>query len=163
PDNIWSRAEALSWMFFEQYSDEPYVAVARSYLAYAPKEELKKREHLLHEWHAKGNAALAVMENHIRKRDWLAGTRYSVSDFALFGYTRTAQAKAVSNSLNISQSPAGSSAFASNRVTFRVRNAGEASACQKACETLYPRRLRPREPEKIMRAGRCTSGAESSV
>ena len=42
PDDSWSRAEALSWMFFEQYSHEPYVAVARFWLAYAPKDELKK-------------------------------------------------------------------------------------------------------------------------
>jgi len=66
PGDSWSRAEALSWMFFEQYSHEPYIAVARFYLTYAPKEELKKREHLVAEWHAKGNAALAVMENHLR-------------------------------------------------------------------------------------------------
>jgi len=90
PDDSWSRAEALSWMFFEQYSHEPYIAVARFYLAYAPKEELKKREHLAAEWHAKGNAALAVMENHLRKRDWFAGARYSVADIALFGYTHCA-------------------------------------------------------------------------
>ena len=90
PDDSWSRAEALSWMFFEQYSHEPYVAVARFYLAYAPKEELKKREHLVPEWHAKGNAALAVMEDRLRMQDWFAGTHYSVADIALFGYTHCA-------------------------------------------------------------------------
>ena len=90
PYDSWSRAEALSWMFFEQYSHEPYVAVARFYLAYAPKEELKKREHFVPEWHAKGNAALAVMESHLRKRDWFAGTCYSVADIALFAYTHCA-------------------------------------------------------------------------
>ena len=91
PDGSWSRAEALSWMFFEQYSHEPYVAVARFYLAHAPKDELKKREHLVPEWHAKGNAALAVMEGHLNKRDWFAGARYSVGDIALFGYTHCAE------------------------------------------------------------------------
>jgi len=91
PDESWSRAEALSWMFFEQYSHERYVAVARFYLAHAPKDELKKREHLVCEWHAKGNAALAVMEDHLRKRDWFAGARYSVGDIALFGYTHCAE------------------------------------------------------------------------
>ena len=90
PGDSWSRAEALSWMFFEQYSHEPYIAVARFYLTYAPKEELKKREHLVAEWHAKGNAALAVMENHLRQRDWFAGADYSVADIALFGYTHCA-------------------------------------------------------------------------
>jgi glutathione S-transferase len=90
PDDSWSRAEALSWMFFEQYSHEPYVAVARFWLAHAPKEELKKKEHLVPEWHAKGNAALAVMEKHLDARDWFAGGHYSVADIALFGYTHCA-------------------------------------------------------------------------
>jgi glutathione S-transferase len=66
------------------------VAVARFWLTYAPKEELKKKEHLVSEWHAKGNAALGVMEHHLRKRDWFAGTRYSIADIALFGYTHCA-------------------------------------------------------------------------
>ena len=90
PGGGWARAEALSWMFFEQYSHEPYVAIARFYLAYAPKEELEKKEHLVAEWHTKGNAALAVMENHLREREWFAGAHYSVADIALFGYTHCA-------------------------------------------------------------------------
>ena len=91
PNDSWSRAEALSWMFFEQYSHEPYIAVARFWLAYAPKEELKRKHHLVPEWHAKGNAALAVMEKHLSARDWFAGRRYSVADIALFGYTHCAE------------------------------------------------------------------------
>ena len=42
PEDSWSKAQALSWMFFEQYSHEPYVAVARFWLSEAPKDELKK-------------------------------------------------------------------------------------------------------------------------
>src|SRR5262249_6378481 len=91
PDDGWSRAQALSWMFFEQYSHEPYIAVARFYLTYAPNDELQKREHLVAEWHAKGNAALPVMEGHLCKRDWFGGVRYSVADIALFGYTHCAE------------------------------------------------------------------------
>jgi len=90
PDDSWSRAEALSWMFFEQYSHEPYIAVARFWLTLAPKEQLKKKEHLVSEWREKGNAALAVMENHLCKRDWFAGAHYSIADIALFGYTHCA-------------------------------------------------------------------------
>src|SRR4051812_15236392 len=62
PDDAWGRAQALSWMFFEQYSHEPYIAVARFWLKYAPKEDLEKKRHLIPEWHARGNAALAVMD-----------------------------------------------------------------------------------------------------
>src|SRR6202522_864705 len=53
PDDAWSRAEALSWMFFEQYSHEPYIAVARFWLAFAPKHQLETKQHLVPEWHAK--------------------------------------------------------------------------------------------------------------
>src|SRR5580704_1313472 len=90
PSDRWSRAEVLQWMFFEQYSHEPYIAVARFWVAFAPKEELEKRRHLIPEWHAKGNAALGVMENHLARRDWFAGGRYSIADIALYGYTHRA-------------------------------------------------------------------------
>jgi glutathione S-transferase len=90
PTDNWGRAEALSWMFFEQYSHEPYVAVARFWLAYAPVEEREKRRHLVPEWHAKGNAALGVMETRLKTRDWFAAERYSIADIALYGYTHCA-------------------------------------------------------------------------
>jgi glutathione S-transferase len=90
PTDNWGRAEALSWMFFEQYSHEPYVAVARFWLAFAAKDELEKKRHLVAEWHAKGNAALGVMETHLKTQDWFAGKRYSVADIALYGYTHCA-------------------------------------------------------------------------
>lgn len=90
PADRWGRAEAHQWMFFEQYSHEPYVAVARFWLAYAPKVELDKKRHLVGEWHEKGNAALAVMETHLSAHDWFAGGRYSIADIALYGYTHCA-------------------------------------------------------------------------
>ena len=90
PTDKWGRAQALSWMFFEQYSHEPYVAVARFWLTEGPKEELEKKRHLIPEWHAKGNAALGVMNTHLEKQDWFAGGRYSVADIALYAYTHCA-------------------------------------------------------------------------
>jgi glutathione S-transferase len=90
PADRWGRAEALQWMFFEQYSHEPYIAVARFWLAFAPPEELEKKRHLVPEWHAKGNAALGVMQAHLAQRDWFAGGRYSIADIALYGYTHSA-------------------------------------------------------------------------
>jgi len=90
PAERWGRAEAHQWMFFEQYSHEPYVAVARFWLAYATKAELDKKRHLVGEWHEKGNAALGVMETHLARRDWFAGGRYSIADVALYGYTHCA-------------------------------------------------------------------------
>jgi len=91
PGASWHRAQMLQWMFFEQYSHEPYIAVARFWLAYAPKEELQKKLHLVPEWHARGKAALAVMQTHLNKHDWFAGPDYSIADIALFGYTHCAK------------------------------------------------------------------------
>jgi len=90
PDDDWGRSEALSWMFFEQYSHEPYIAVARLWLAHTAPEELAKKRALIPELHAKGNAALGVMETHLKTHDWFAGGRYSIADIALYGYTHTA-------------------------------------------------------------------------
>jgi glutathione S-transferase len=90
PGNEWDRAQMLQWMFFEQYSHEPYVAMARYWLAFAPPEELEKKRHLVPEWHAKGNAALGVMEGHLKSHDWFAGNDYSIADIALYAYTHCA-------------------------------------------------------------------------
>ena len=90
PQSSWDRAQMLQWMFFEQYSHEPYIAVARFWLAFAKPEELEKKRHLVPEWHTKGNAALAVMETHLKKHDWFAGSTHSIADIALYGYTHSA-------------------------------------------------------------------------
>ncbi len=90
PETKWGRAEMIQWMMFEQYSHEPYIAVARFWLGFAPKDELEKKRHLVSEWHAKGNAALGVMDTHLARHDWFAGGRYSIADIALFAYTHCA-------------------------------------------------------------------------
>jgi glutathione S-transferase len=90
PTDPWQRAQMLQWMFFEQYSHEPYVAVARFWLTYAPKDLLEKKQDRVAEWHEKGNAALAVMERHLQKQDWFAESGYSITDIALYGYTHSA-------------------------------------------------------------------------
>jgi len=90
PIDAWDQANVLRWMFFEQYSHEPYIAVARFWLTYAAPEELAKKRHLAPEWHEKGYAALRVMETHLKTHDWFAGGRYSIADIALYGYTHSA-------------------------------------------------------------------------
>ena len=90
PSDDWSKAQALRWMFFGQYSHEPYVAVARRWLMYETKEALEPKRTLIPEWHARGNAALSVMETHLTHHDWLAGNAYSLADIALYGYTHCA-------------------------------------------------------------------------
>ena len=102
PESKWDRAQALSWMFFEQYSHEPYVAVARFWLHYAPKAELAKKQHLVGEWHDKGNAALGVMNTHLKTHDWFASQNYSIADISLYGYTHCA----AEGGFNLSDYPA---------------------------------------------------------
>lgn len=90
PAEKWARAQMMQWMFFEQYSHEPYVAVRRFLLTEAPPEMRKKREHEMPMLHERGNAALGVMETHLKKNDWFAGGQYSIADVALYGYTHAA-------------------------------------------------------------------------
>jgi glutathione S-transferase len=90
PQDKWARAQMMSWMFFEQYSHEPYIATSRFWITYAPKEERAKKEHLFAEWRRLGNAALGVMETHLAKHKWFAAERYSIADIALYGYTHSA-------------------------------------------------------------------------
>ncbi len=90
PASSWDRGQMLQWMFFEQYSHEPYIAVARFWLSYAKPEDLEKKRALVPEWHAKGRAALAVMDSHLKRHDWFAGGAYSAADIALYGYTHCA-------------------------------------------------------------------------
>ena len=91
PSDRFARAQMLQWMFFEQYSHEPYIAVARFWMVFVPKEKRREKEHLIPEWHAKGNAALGVMEDHLQKNDWFAGGHYSLADIALYAYTHCAE------------------------------------------------------------------------
>jgi glutathione S-transferase len=90
PDTAWERAQMLQWMFFEQYSHEPYIAVARFWLRFAPAAARESKRSLIPEWHAKGRAALAVMETHLATHDWFAGSAYSIADIALYAYTHCA-------------------------------------------------------------------------
>jgi glutathione S-transferase len=91
PPDKWARGQALQWMFFEQYDHEPYIAVARRWLGYEPPDLLATKRHLIPEWHARGNAALGVMETHLTKQAWFAGERYSIADIALYGYSHCAE------------------------------------------------------------------------
>jgi glutathione S-transferase len=91
PTDRFERAQMLQWMCFEQYSHEPYIAVARFWMTFVPKEQLRAKEHLIAEWHAKGNAALGVMEGQLKTHDWFAGNRLSLADIALYAYTHCAE------------------------------------------------------------------------
>ena len=87
--DAWQRAQTLSWMFFEQYSHEPQVAVARFICGWTPLDSPRRAElPLLRE---RGHRALAVMERHLAANAWFTATGYGIADIALFAYTHCAQ------------------------------------------------------------------------
>jgi glutathione S-transferase len=75
-------------MFFEQYSHEPYIAVARSILHYLPPDSPRRAE--LPKLHERGHHALSVMERHLAAEPFFAAGRYTIADIALFAYTHCA-------------------------------------------------------------------------
>lgn len=82
------HAQVLQWLFFEQYSHEPYIAVARFIRKFLPADHARQTE--LPRLHERGNQALAVMETHLANRTYFVGERYSIADIALFAYTHCA-------------------------------------------------------------------------
>jgi glutathione S-transferase len=83
-----ARAQVLQWMFFEQYSHEPYVATPRFILKHLPADSPRCSE--LPQRLNQGRAALAVMESHLKKRAFFVDERYSIADIALYAYTHVA-------------------------------------------------------------------------
>ena len=88
PADKLGRARALQWMFFEQYSHEPYIAVARSILRYQPPESPRRAE--LPRLRERGHQALAVMQQHLARERFFVGGSYSVADISLYAYTHAA-------------------------------------------------------------------------
>jgi glutathione S-transferase len=85
PSDPWQKAQALSWMFFEQYSHEPYVAVARFICGWTPADSPRRAD--LPKLRERGHAALTVMEQHLAAHDWFTGDDYGIADIALYAYT----------------------------------------------------------------------------
>jgi glutathione S-transferase len=88
PSERLGRARVLQWMFFEQYSHEPYIAVARFIARFLPADSPRRAE--MPKLMERGNQALAVMEQHLQKEPFFAAGRYTVADIALYAYTHSA-------------------------------------------------------------------------
>src|SRR5262249_28570675 len=88
PEERFARAEVLQWMFFEQYSHEPYIATVRSWILHTTLDEAKRKA--IEERRPRGYAALGVMEQHLGPRRFFVGERYSIADIALYAYTHVA-------------------------------------------------------------------------
>ncbi len=88
PGDPYERAQVLQWQFFEQYSHEPMIAVARFLRMYSgePERFERQKERLL----AGGYAALDAMESRLGGNEFLVGGTYSVADISLYAYTHVA-------------------------------------------------------------------------
>src|SRR5258708_780268 len=86
PGDPWLQTQILRWMFFEQYSHEPAIAVNRYLRRFAPEDSANAPK--LAENHAKGVHALAVMNQHLSKQDWFVEGA-SIADIALYAYTHS--------------------------------------------------------------------------
>jgi glutathione S-transferase len=88
PGEALQQARVLQWQFFEQYSHEPYIAVARFIARYLGMPEHRKAEYESKQ--AGGNQALAVMEEQLQKSHFLIGDQCTIADISLYAYTHVA-------------------------------------------------------------------------
>jgi len=89
PSDPYQRALVYQWLFFEQYSHEPFVAVRRALLMY-PERAAQATPERLGATLEGGNHALGVMERQLSRTPFLAGEAYTVADIALYAYTHDA-------------------------------------------------------------------------
>ena len=85
PADAWQHSKVLEWQFFEQYSHEPYIAVARYIVRYLGMPEDRKAE-----FQAKkkgGYRALSVMEQQLALTPFLVGKQLTIADISLYAYT----------------------------------------------------------------------------
>ena len=90
PADRYERGLAYQWLFFEQYSHEPYIAVRRALLTFPERARDATPERLAVTLE-RGNKALGVMNKHLETNPFFAGGAYSVADIALYAYTHTAE------------------------------------------------------------------------
>jgi glutathione S-transferase len=100
PEAKLARAYVMQWLFFEQYSHEPYIATSRFLLHYA--DEPDQYHEVIEQKRAPGYAALGVMEKRLHDHPFLVGDRYTIADIALYAYTHVAD----EGGFDLSQFPA---------------------------------------------------------
>ncbi|WP_300555973.1 glutathione S-transferase family protein [Maricaulis sp.] len=86
PEDRFDMAKMLEWMFWEQYSHEPYIAVRRFKMAY----QGLSPEEIESDLYAKGRRALGVLEMRLLSRDFIVADQLSLADIAIVAYTRVA-------------------------------------------------------------------------
>lgn len=87
--DVFEYAKIQQWQFFEQYSHEPYIAVARYIAKYLGLPKEREAEYLSKQ--EGGHKALQVMEQQLQQTLYLVGDRPTTADICLFGYTHVAE------------------------------------------------------------------------
>lgn len=87
PEDLSTFGAVAQWLFFGKTSIDPNLAVARYFMRFVSPENRDERE--LNKLMTQGNAALRVLDSHLERRDFLAGT-YSIADIACYPYVNTA-------------------------------------------------------------------------
>jgi glutathione S-transferase len=88
PDDRYERAKVLQWMFFEQYTHEPAIAVVRFLVAYSG--DAERHAETIEKRTIAGNRALAAMETHLDGNPFFVGESVTLADIALYAYTHVA-------------------------------------------------------------------------
>jgi glutathione S-transferase len=88
PSQRLAQAQVLQWLFFEQYSHEPCIAVARFICHLLPPGNPREAE--LGQLRERGRAALAVMEGHLATHPFFVGSTCTIADLGLYAYTHVA-------------------------------------------------------------------------
>ena len=92
PADRFARADMLRWMFWEQYNHEPNIATLRFWYGWVGEANFTDAQRVqLPAKRAAGEAALALMDEHLAKRRWFAGDGLSLADIALYAYTHVAE------------------------------------------------------------------------
>ncbi|MFK8032226.1 MAG: glutathione S-transferase family protein [Gammaproteobacteria bacterium] len=88
PDSRLHRAQVLQWLFFEQYSHEPFIAVSRFILMHGEPDAASKKR--LESKRKGGLAALKLMDEHLSQHDYFVNNTFSIADIGLYAYTHVA-------------------------------------------------------------------------
>jgi glutathione S-transferase len=92
PEERFAQADALRWMFWEQYNHEPNVATLRFWFGWIGEANLNEFQRAaLPIKREAGLAALRLMDDHLAAHEFLVGSRFSVADIALYAYTHTCE------------------------------------------------------------------------
>ena len=89
PLNAYEEAMAVQWMIFEQTKLEPNISPARVFTTLLPDKRAEMADPIK-DWQKKGEDGLARLNRHLENQDFVVGSRYTIADIAIYGYTHVA-------------------------------------------------------------------------